>query len=276
MIRKYGKDINITLATCAFGLRAGEESRMARHFEAARNAGFDGFELSFFYNGKAEDLLAAAKASGVKVCAVHGILSPYACSEDPALRDRAFEEAYRYLETFAEFAPCPIVEHFWYRSNDPEPGRRFHDTVGRLLEKTEQYGFIFCMENAPYNPEEYERYPYVAQVADFARSFGKDRMFMTFDVNHANLHENVLDAVDGCGGLIRHIHVSDNHGHREEHLVPGKGIIDLKAVIRKIYGTAYHGPCNFEFGFPKGQVPEQKDYEQVYRVIRDQLLEGGD
>ena len=99
---------------------------------------------------------------------------------------------------------------------------------------------------------------------------------MTFDVNHANLHEDVLDAVTDCGGLIRHIHVSDNHGHREEHLVPGQGIIDLKAVIGKIYGTAYNGPCNFEFGFPKGLVPEQKDYEQVYRVIRDQLLECGD
>ena len=98
---------------------------------------------------------------------------------------------------------------------------------------------------------------------------------MTFDVNHANLHEDVLYAVSACDGLIRHIHVSDNHGHREEHLVPGEGIIDLKAVIKKIYETDYCGPCNFEFGYPKGYIPGLKDYEYAYNIIRTKLLDCG-
>ena len=182
------------------------------------------------------------------------------------MRDKAFEEAYRYLETFAEFAPCPIVEHYWSRYNDPDMAKYFRDTVERLLEKTEEYGFTFCMENAPYKPEENERYPDIKEVVDFIKSFD-GRMFMTFDVNHANLHEDVLYAVEASSGLIRHIHVSDNHGHREEHLIPGNGIIDLKEVIDKIYKTDYSGPCNFEFCFPKGYTASEEDYKRIYNYI---------
>ena len=272
MIRKYGKDISITLATCAFRIPAGEEKRFPYHFEAAQKAGFDGFELSSSSHRKPEVLLAAAKASQVKIVAVHGVLDGRSCSAEEAVRNQAAEDAFRYLATFAEFAPCPIVEHYWDRFNDPEKGKCFRDTVGKLLEKTERSGFVFCMENAPYKPEVNERYPEIAEIARFARSFGSGRMFMTFDVNHANLHEDVLYAVSACEGLIRHIHVSDNHGHREEHLVPGEGIIDLNAVIRKIYETDYCGPCNFEFGYPKGYVPELKDYQHAFEVIKTGVL----
>jgi len=272
MIRQYGKDINITLATCAFGLRPGTEGDMPRHMEAALKAGFDGFEISHIFGVKAKDLLAAVKAFPARIFAVHGILNGNACSPDKALRDKAADDAFRYLETFAEFAPCPIVEHYLDRFNDPEKGKYFLETVNDLLEKTERLGFIFCMENAPYKPEVNERYPGIAEVADFVRSFGKGRMFITFDVNHANLHEDVLYAVSACDGLIRHIHVSDNHGHREEHLVPGEGIIDLKAVLKKIYETDYCGPCNFEFGYPEGCIPGLKEYEYVCNIIKTKLL----
>ncbi len=112
MIRKYGKDINVTLATCAFGLRPGEEAEMAHHLEAAVKAGFDGFEISQIYGGgKPEKLLSAVKSFPVRIFAVHGILDGRSFSSDKTERDRAAEDAFRYLETFAEYAPCPIVEH---------------------------------------------------------------------------------------------------------------------------------------------------------------------
>ena len=256
----------ITLATCAFAVKPGEEHTMPYHFDAALNGGFEGFELSFIYGGKAKDLLDAAKTAQVDICAVHGIMTANACVKDKTLRDKAFEEAYRYLDTFAELAPCPIVEHYWSRYNDPDMGKYFLETVSRLLEKTEGYGFTFCMENAPYKPEINERYPDIKEVADFIKSFA-GRMYMTFDVNHANLNEDVFYAVEAGSGLIRHIHVSDNHGHREEHLWPGEGIIDLKSVVDKIYKTDYNGPCNFECCFQKGYIADTKDYKRIYDYI---------
>jgi len=121
--------------------------------------------VSNYASWQVADLLAAAKASQVKIVAVHGVLDGRSCSAEEAVRNQAAEDAFRYLATFAEFAPCPIVEHYWDRFNDPEKGKCFRDTVGKLLEKTERSGFVFCMENAPYKPEVNERYPEIAEIA---------------------------------------------------------------------------------------------------------------
>lgn len=257
----------ITTSTCAFTVDPADEAGLTAHFEMAMEAGFDGFELALVPPEYAAVLHRAAKKSGAKIVAVHGILNGMSCSPDAAERKQAVDRAWRYLEEFAEYVPCPIVEHYFDRFNAPEPGKYFRNTVEQLLALTEKAGFVFCMENAPYKPETDERFPNVAEVAAFARSFGKDRMFMTFDLNHANLHEDPVTVAKACAGLVRHIHVSDNHGLREEHLIPGKGVIDFPAVLTALYRNGYQGPCNMEFHFPKGTAAQTADYREVYNFM---------
>jgi sugar phosphate isomerase/epimerase len=257
----------ITMSTCSFTADPADEAGLIKHFEMAVEAGFDGFELTMVPPEYAATLHRAAEKSGAKIVAVHGILNNWSCSPDAAVRKKAVDRAWRYLEEFAGYAPCPIVEHYFDRFNAAEPGKYFRDTVEELLTLTEKAGFIFCMENAPYKPEYDERFPCVAEIAEFTRSFGKDRMFMTFDLNHANLHEDPVAVAAANAGLVRHIHVSDNHGLREEHLVPGRGVIDFAAVLTALYRNGYQGPCNLEFHFPKGTAAETADYREVYNFM---------
>ena len=131
------------------------------------------------------------------------------------------------------------------------------------------------MENAPYKPEVDERFPTVAEVARFARSFGENRMFMTFDLNHANLHEDPAAVCADCAGLVKHIHISDNHGIREEHLVPGTGTMDLAEIMAALAKHGYTGPWNLEFSFPKAEVPTVEKYRQVYQYMQTLLDKPG-
>lgn len=250
----------ITLCTCAFTREIETAEDYRRHFEMAAAAGFSGFELSYPHRFETANLIRGAVDAGISVVAVHGVLGGGSFSSDRGERLAAVEYAAKYLEPFACFAPCPVVEHYLDRFNDPEKGKYFRESVELLLEREEKMGFVFCMENAPYKPEVNERFPDIAEVSRFVRSFG-GRMFMTFDVNHANLHEDPVAVCKTCAGLVKHIHVSDNHGYREEHLVPGTGTIDLKAVLNALYANGYAGPCNLEFGY--GHIPEQDEYRQV-------------
>ena len=258
---------DITLSTCAFTANTADEAALIRHFEMAMEAGFAGFELAITKREDAPVLLSAACKTAAPVVAVHGVLDARSCSPDAAVRREAAEAAFSYLEVFAGYAPCPIVEHYFHRFNDPEIGKYFRDSVEMLLEKTEKAGFVFCMENAPYKPEYDERFPNVAEIVEFVRSFGENRMFMTFDVNHANLHEDPVAVCRTSAGLVKHIHVSDNHGHREEHLLPGAGTIDLRSVIFALYANGYNGPCNLEVIFPRGVQADTAAYAEVYRTI---------
>ena len=257
----------ITLSTCAFGTSTGSSSYYARQFEMAMKAGFSGFELTLYPDATIPAIIEAVHLTGAPIIAVHGVGKGNWFSDTENEQKKAAKDTARYLEYFAEFAPCPAVQHYLDRYNDPEMGKKFRAVMAYLLEETEKLGFVFCMENAPYKPEHNERFPNVAEVAAFARSFGKDRMFMTFDLNHANLHEDPVAVCADCAGLVKHIHISDNHGFREEHLVPGTGTMDLGSIMAALYQHGYKGPWNLEFEFAEKTEPVQEQYRQVYQYM---------
>ena len=259
---------NITLSTCAFGANAQNSSYYARQFEMAMKAGFSGFELTLYPDSTVPAIIEAVHQTGAPVIAVHGVGKGNWFADTPGEQKKAARETAQYLEYFAEFAPCPAVQHYLDRYNNPEMGKKLRAVMEYLLEETEKLGFVFCMENAPYKPEHNERFPNVAEVAAFARSFGKDRMFMTFDLNHANLHEDPVAVCADCAGLVKHIHISDNHGFREEHLIPGTGTMDLGSIMTALYQNGFDGPWNLEFGFAKDTEPTLEQYQQVYQYMK--------
>jgi sugar phosphate isomerase/epimerase len=70
---------------------------------------------------------------------------------------------------------------------------------------------------------------------------------------------------------VKNIHVSDNHGEKEEHLPPGEGIIDFRSAFQALRANGYTGPCNLEFHFPGCQIPSEEDLRQV-RMQMEKLL----
>lgn len=96
-------------------------------------------------------------------------------------------------------------------------------------------------------------FPYVcksAEIAEFARSFQSEHLARCIDMNHVNLYEEFAAVSANSTGLIRTVHVSDNHGIEEEHLPPGEGVIDWFAALKVIYATGYAGPINMELHVP--------------------------
>ena len=258
----------VSLSTSVFGADDGQERTLGHFLELAQQAGYTMVELS--RRQKKGDVEVIRK-SGIKVWSIHGIYGgPLTGSE--ADIQKGIDAACARVEALAEFAPCPVVEHYLDRFNNPEMGKKFHAVMEYLLEETEKLGFVFCMENAPYKPEHNERFPNVAEVAAFTRSFGKDRMFMTFDLNHANLHEDPVAVCSDCAGLVKHIHISDNHGFREEHLIPGTGTMDLGSIMTALYQNGFDGPWNLEFGFAKDTEPTLEQYQQVYQYMHQYYL----
>lgn len=245
----------------------------ARYLESVREAGYGYIEISSRQRSGFPKALKAVRDSGLNVWSVHGCLGNGACSADEAVRTSAIETAFRWAETVAEFAPCPLVEHYLDRFNDPGYGVRFRRSIEELYEKVSRLGFVLCIETAPYKPLENERYPDSAEIAAFVRSFRKDDLQMTMDINHSNIHENLLDAIRNTRGLVRNIHVSDNHGEKEEHLPPGEGILDFRAAFRALRENGYTGPCNLEFRFPGNPVPSVDDLRGV-RLRMEKLLWG--
>jgi sugar phosphate isomerase/epimerase len=262
---------NITLSTCAFDNEVQNVNTYTKNFEMAMAAGFAGFEIAITKEEYIPFILEAIHKTSAPIVAVHGAIRGNWLSNIPEEQEKAATLSAAYLSNFKEFAPCPIIEHYLDRYEDKSKGINFHKVMELLLEKTQKDNFIFCMENAPYKPEHDQRYPTVKEIASFVQSFGSNKMFITYDLNHANLNEDPVKACFDCQNLIKHIHISDNHNLREEHLIPGTGLIDFNAIFSALVKCGYQGPWNLEFVFPKGETPTQEKYRKIHQYIQCQL-----
>ena len=218
----------------------------------AAEAGYRCVEIARALDWGLTEEVAAVKKAGLQVWAVHGILGEGSISSDPAVRKAAVERAYRQAAECADFAPCPLVEHYHDRDFDPATTANFRRSVEELLEKVSPLGFTVCIETAPYKPEVNVRYPDSREIAAFVRSFARDDLQLIVDFNHSNLRENLPDVARITAGLVKSVHISQNMGQRENHLAPDDpaGVIDLKAAFEAFRKCGYTGPCNLEFVLP--------------------------
>ena len=69
------------------------------------------------------------------------------------------------------------------------------------------------------------------------------------DTGHLNLHpgESQYDFIKNCGSKLKALHIADNQGETDQHLMPyGKGSVNWDDVIRGLGEVAYKGLFNLE------------------------------
>ena len=92
------------------------------------------------------------------------------------------------------------------------------------------------------------------------------------DTNHVNLSIDVAVAIGKARHRVREFHANDNHGQREEHLVPYGGIIDWTAFARAVREIGFVGPIVLEPSPMPGESPEcvfEKAQRAADRLRRD-------
>jgi len=86
-----------------------------------------------------------------------------------------------------------------------------------------------------------------------AAKLAKDKLGVTWDVGHLNLmrkkgfttediveQTKIISGTDKKGGdksMVKHIHLTDNFGYADTHLVPGMGNVPVKAILEELEKT---------------------------------------
>jgi protein FrlC len=79
---------------------------------------------------------------------------------------------------------------------------------------------------------------------------GSDRLGILLDTGHASVNgEDLTQTVLSLRGLPLHIHIDDNDGTSDAHLVPGDGQIDFAPFARALEEIGYTGFVSAELGF---------------------------
>lgn len=187
--------------------------------------------------------------------------------------ERIRQDSVRYIQDSIKTAAslgAPLVSicpgHSLYGQGREDAWERLKESLRTLSSFASGHGIRLAVEPA----DRYETD--LVQTSDDAllllEELGLDNVGVVFDTGHGHvLGENLAEAVRKLGSALFHIHIDDNHGQRDEHLIPGDGTIDFAAFLAGLEQMGYRGFLTVELGFGYTINPDEAVRESAKRIL---------
>lgn len=158
-------------------------------------------------------------------------------------------EAYRkFLDAVAAYGIGSVVLHACVRTEGVDLSRldehlvNLIHAVEELLPKCEEHGIRLMLETTvPGRPS--STMDNLVRVVD---EIGSPLAGICLDTNHLNLTEDIERAVMKSAGRVGELHLNDNYGMTEEHLLPFDGTIDWHGFAQALMNAGVKGEMIME------------------------------
>jgi sugar phosphate isomerase/epimerase len=190
---------------------------------------------------------------------------PISISETERVRRvDAVDEVKRAIDV-AETVPFRyLVQHLGTGRQEADP--RKYDAAFSSLEHlslfAKQRGVTIAVENTP------NELGAPASLVQFVKETRLDLKFC-FDIGHAHLDTGFAESFELMRARVATTHIHDNHGEKDEHLLPYAGTIDWDAALGAFAGLAEPLPLVLEL---KDQPAGAPALDQI-RAVFDKLEE---
>jgi sugar phosphate isomerase/epimerase len=156
---------------------------------------------------------------------------------DKIRREQAVDEIRRALE-FAEKIPFPLAIVHMGAPEDRFSSRSLDATyysLETLIPFARARGVKLALENIPNELSALER------MRRFLEDARLKEVGICFDVGHSHLQAKPASEIRDGGPWIVSMHVHDNHGTQDEHLLPFDGKVDWPGVLEALDTIEYRG-----------------------------------
>jgi sugar phosphate isomerase/epimerase len=193
--------------------------------------------------------------------------APLSISDPERLRRQdAVDEIKRALD-MVEHVPFRFCVQHVARSRDIPDERRWDAAFSSLEHLSlfaRQRGVTMALENTPGE---------MATTANLKNFLVRTRLTsvkLCFDTGHAHIEGGVAAGLEAVRDLVVTTHVHDNHGERDEHLLPYEGTIDWTAALQALPPEA---PIVLELKEPAAAVGsgELQAFAETIQGARDVL-----
>src|SRR5580700_9954561 len=154
----------------------------------------------------------------------------------------AVDEVKRALEV-AERIPCRyLVQHMGHgrQSADPRKLDAAFSSLEQLSIFAKARGVTIALENTP------DELGAPASLQHFIADTHLHDLKLCFDSGHAHIEEGVQASFDAMRERVVSTHIHDNHGDKDEHLLPFEGTIDWDAALAGFASAPVELPFVFE------------------------------
>lgn len=149
----------------------------------------------------------------------------------------------------------PVMHPDFNNGKNPERALQANlDYFKGLVPALKETGVIACIENLywgkrtdPKTPNSCTTPEQLIKIIDTLNELYGPHFAACLDTGHATISgENAIEFVEKLGKRLRTLHIQDNFGVLDNHVVPGRGVIDWKAFMKTFRESGYEGTFNFE------------------------------
>jgi len=229
------------------------------------------------FEGRVDELVRAIDKYGVKAYSLHAPffgLDISAIDEDA--RRRSLEKVLRSLEIAERLGCSCFIIHpsskSYHRKEDYEKAKlMLLKSVEEIEKASSGHGVRVSLENMLAPREGFRVGTSVAELREIAEKVSLGEVGICLDTGHTNYNGlEVAEEVREAGDLLAALHINDNDGSGDQHLVPGEGTIDWHSFLEALKDTGYDGLLMFEiYG---GDHPEErlnKSYQTALKMLKE-------
>jgi len=175
-------------------------------------------------------------------------------SADEEKRKAAVEEAIATLDVASTVPYNVLVQHCGVPIPYAAAGDNSRTSLVKSLEElspvAQRHGVRIAIEVIPN-----ELSTAAALVELLESEIDASALGICMDVGHARMMGDVVDAIETCSGHVITTHLHDNRGRTDDHLVPGKGVIDWDGTLLAFQKVGYDGVWMFELAVAAERKP---------------------
>jgi sugar phosphate isomerase/epimerase len=211
-------------------------------------------EPGSFDDERVQSVRALLERHGIRL-GLHTLSAVNVAETSPFLREAVDAYLRAYMDLARRLGAGWIVVHAGYHFSADFARRREAalERLGRAADYAGKVGTQLLLENMNPEPDDAE-VRYLGHDVEECRYYfdhlASPHLGWAYTVNHAHM------LPEGIEGFIRafdlgrcgEVRLADNRGEREEHLYPGEGTIDFRAMFDQIEGAGYQRHYMLAFG----------------------------
>lgn len=200
------------------------------------------------YRGFLTEIGKSADKHDVEITQLHGLWPT-----DDRTREQREESISYFIKAIegAHYLGCknvvvhPFLPFGWFEETDKEEIWRINvNLFTRLVEYAEKYNVTVCVENLPFSLIEMSR---VKAVKNLVREINHPNLKVCLDTGHANVfHNDIAADVRLLGDDLATLHIHDNKGNWDQHLIPYMGNIKWDGFLTALKEIGYKGAFTLE------------------------------
>lgn len=243
-------------------------------FARMKSLGFEGVEV-FLWQLKAEEkgsvvgkLRELSRDYGLKISDIAGGPSLVDVGL-PTKADESIERGREFL-SIARSIDSPISLMPSFRAPPEAKREEVLERAAESLRKLDRFAQIEEVDIViePLNRYETNLLKTMEETVKFIEGLGAERVRLMADVYHMSIEEaSIPFALRRTGGLLAHVHVSENHGG-----LPGTGTVPYAEVLRVLKAMGYRGFLSIEFHGYQGDLFEGYGKALSYLRLIDGML----